>query len=195
MVQFGREGEILDDRKIIELFYERSEQAIKELSKKYGSVCERMANNILNNMSDAEECVNDAYLGVWNSIPPENPESLAGYVCRIVRNLAIKRYHENTALKRNSFYDIPLDELDECLASSSSAGDELEAKELSEMINRFLATLDKKNRTMFVRRYWFSDSIEEIAGSFKTSRHYVSVKLSRIRKALKKYLKKEGVSL
>ncbi len=195
MVRFGKEGEILDDRKIIELFYERSEQAITELSKKYGSVCERIANNILNNISDAEECVNSAYLGVWNSIPPENPESLAGYVCRIVRNLAIKRYHENTALKRNSFYDISLDELDECFASSSSAEDELEAKEVSEMINRFLMTLDKKDRTMFVRRYWFSDSIKEIAEKFRTSKHYVSVRLSRIRKALKKYLKKEGVSL
>ena len=101
----------LDDRKIIELFFERSEQAIIELSKKYGSVCSKVAFNILNNTQDTEECVNDAYLGTWNTIPPQNPNPLLSYVCRIVRNLAIKKYHTNTAAKRNSIYDVALDEL------------------------------------------------------------------------------------
>ena len=185
----------MDDQKIIELFYERSEQAITELSKKYGSLCEKIADNILNNHLDAEECVNDAYLAVWNTIPPQNPDSLVSYVCRIVRNQAIKKYHENTALKRNSIYDTSLDELEEVLPSSASVEGELEAKEVSAMIDRFLETLDKQSRTMFIRRYWYSDSIEEIALSFKTSKHYISVRLSRIRKALKKYLVKEGVSV
>ena len=185
----------MDDKKIIELFYERSEQAITELSKKYGLLCEKVADNILNNHLDAEECVNDAYLAVWNTIPPQNPDSLVSYVCRIVRNQAIKKYHENTALKRNSIYDTSLDELEEVLPSSASVEGELEAKEVSAMIDRFLETLDKQSRTMFIRRYWYSDSIEEIALSFKTSKHYISVRLSRIRKALKKYLVKEGVSV
>jgi RNA polymerase sigma-70 factor (ECF subfamily) len=185
----------LDDKKIIELFYERSEQAITELSKKYGLLCEKIADNILNNHLDAEECVNDAYLAVWNTIPPQNPDSLVSYVCRIVRNQAIKKYHENTALKRNSIYDTSLDELEEVLPSSASVEGELEAKEVSAIIDRFLETLDKQSRTMFIRRYWYSDSIEEIALSFKTSKHYISVRLSRIRKALKKYLVKEGVSV
>jgi len=185
----------LDDKKIIELFYERSEQAITELSKKYGLLCEKIADNILNNHLDAEECVNDAYLAVWNTIPPQNPDSLVSYVCRIVRNQAIKKYHENTALKRNSIYDTSLDELEEVLPSSASVEGELEAKEVSAMIDRFLETLDKQSRTMFIRRYWYSDSIEEIALSFKTSKHYISVRLSRIRKALKKHLVKEGVSV
>lgn len=101
----------LDDRKIIELFFERSEQAIIELSNKYGSVCSKVAFNILNNKQDTEECVNDAYLGTWNTIPPQNPNPLLSYVCRIVRNLAIKKYHTNTATKRNSIYDVALDEL------------------------------------------------------------------------------------
>lgn len=90
----------MEDSKIIELFYERSEQAIVELSKKYGSVCTKVANNILNNSRDTEECVNDAYLGAWNSIPPQKPNPLLSYVCRIVRNLAIKKYHANTATIR-----------------------------------------------------------------------------------------------
>lgn len=185
----------MDDKKIIELFYERSEQAITELSKKYGLLCEKIADNILNNHLDAEESVNDAYLAVWNTIPPQNPDSLVSYVCRIVRNQAIKKYHENTALKRNSIYDTSLDELEEVLPSSASVEGELEAKEVSAMIDRFLETLDKQSRTMFIRRYWYSDSIEEIALSFKTSKHYISVRLSRIRKALKKHLVKEGVSV
>lgn len=185
----------MDDKNIIELFYERSEQAITELSKKYGLLCKKVADNILNNHLDAEECVNDAYLAVWNTIPPQNPDSLVSYVCRIVRNQAIKKYHENTALKRNSIYDTSLDELEEVLPSSASVEGELEAKEVSAMIDRFLETLDKQSRIMFIRRYWYSDSIEEIAKAFKTSKHYISVRLSRIRKALKKYLVKEGVSV
>ena len=185
----------MDDKNIIELFYERSEQAITELSKKYGLLCKKVADNILNNHLDAEECVNDAYLAVWNTIPPQNPDSLVSYVCRIVRNQAIKKYHENTALKRNSIYDTSLDELEEVLPSSASVEGELEAKEVSAIIDRFLETLDKQSRTMFIRRYWYSDSIEEIALSFKTSKHYISVRLSRIRKALKKHLVKEGVSV
>ena len=100
----------MDDSKIIELFYERSEQAIIELSKKYGTVCTKVAKNILNDVRDTEECVNDAYLGAWNTIPPQRPNPLLSYVCRIVRNLAIKKYHANTAVKRNSIYDVALDE-------------------------------------------------------------------------------------
>jgi len=185
----------LEDSKIIALFYERSEQAIVELSNKYGAVCNKVANNILNNRLDAEECVNDAYLGVWNTVPPQNPDPLISYVCRIVRNLAVKRYHQNTAMKRNSYYDVSLEELDECLPSGVSVEGEIEAKEVSEMINRFLKDLDKKSRVIFVRRYWYADPIDDIADRFDTSRHYISVKLSRIRKALRKYLVKEGVSL
>lgn len=185
----------MEDDKIIELFYERSEQAITELSDKYGAICNKIADNILNNRQDAEECVNDAYLAVWNTVPPQRPDPLISYVCRIVRNLAVKKYHENTAVKRNSFYDVSLEEIEECLSVEASQEGELEAKEVSEMINRFLAGLDKKSRMIFIRRYWYSDSIEEIAERFDTGGHYISVRLSRIRKALKKYLKKEGVNL
>ena len=103
----------LEDNKIIDLFYARSEQAIIELSKRYGAVCRKIAGNILNNRLDAEECVNDAYLGVWSTVPPQSPDPLQAYVCRIVRNLSITKYHSNTAVRRNSFYDVALDELEE----------------------------------------------------------------------------------
>ena len=185
----------MDDSKIIELFYERSEQAIVELSEKYGAVCGKIAYNILNNRLDAEECVNDAYLAVWNTVPPEKPEPLLSYVCKIVRNLALKKYHENTAEKRNSVYDVSLDEIADCIPASVHVEDEVEAKEVAALINGFLETLDKQSRIMFVRRCWHADSIEELAVLFHKSKHYVSVRLSRIRKALKRYLTEKGISL
>ena len=185
----------MDDDRIIELFNERSEQAIIELSSKYGAICIKVANNILNNQSDAEECINDTYLGVWNTIPPQNPNPLLSYVCRIVRNLAIKKYHSNTAKKRNSLYDVALDELENCFSSAETAEDEYSAKLLTETINDFLETLDKDSRVIFVRRYWFSDSVSDIAEIFNTSSHNVSVRLSRVREKLKKHLIKEGFYL
>ena len=185
----------MDDSKIIELFFARSEQAILELSNKYGAICSKIADNILNNELDSEECVNDAYLGVWNTIPPQKPDPLLSCVCRIVRNLALKKYHENTAQKRNSFYDVALDEIADCIPASFSVEDEIMAKEIAGLIDGFLETLDRQSRIMFIRRYWHADSMDELAELFHKSKHYISVRLSRIRKALGQYLKKEGVSL
>lgn len=185
----------MDDWKIIELFYDRSEQAIIELSNKYGAICSKIAFNILNNRQDTEECVNDAYLGTWNTIPPQNPNPLLSYVCRIVRNLAIKKYRANTAIKRNSIYDIALDELENCFPSINSVEDHFNATDTAHIIDKFLETLDKKNRIIFVRRYWYSDSISDIAKLFHTNNHNISVRLSRTREKLKKFLIQEGVSL
>lgn len=182
----------MEDSRIIELFYARSEQAIKELSKKYGALCTHVARNILNSRQDAEECVNDAYLGVWNTIPPENPNPLRTYICRIVRNLSIMRYHSNTAKKRNSYYDAALDELEDCITSVSSVEDEISVRELSRLLDAFLDNLDVENRVIFVRRYWYSDSVSEIAERLGVSSNNISVRLSRIRSKLKKFLEKEG---
>lgn len=182
----------MEDSRIIELFYARSEQAIKELSKKYGALCTHVARNILNSRQDAEECVNDAYLGVWNTIPPENPNPLRTYICRIVRNLSIMRYHSNTAKKRNSYYDAALDELEDCITSASSVEDEISVRELSRLLDAFLDNLDVENRVIFVRRYWYSDSVSEIAERLGVSSNNISVRLSRIRSKLKKFLEKEG---
>lgn len=183
------------DSEIIGLFYERSEQAIMELSKKYGAACRKVARNILNNDLDAEECVNDAFLGAWNTIPPQNPSPLLTYVCRIVRNLSIKKYHANTSIKRNSYYDTALDELEECLASSVNVENQLAVKELTQLLDSFLDTLDKKNRMMFVRRYWYSDSIPDIAARFQISSNNATVRLFRVREKLRIYLRKAGFEI
>jgi len=185
----------LDDREIIALFFARSEQAVAALSEKYGALCLRVAGNILNDRLDAEECVNDAYLGVWNTVPPQEPDPLVSYVCRIVRNLALKRYRANTAQKRDGRYDLALDELAACFPAAASAEEETDARELARAIDRFLAALDRESRVLFVRRYWHGDSIEALAALFHTSGHNVSVRLSRLRKKLGGYLRKEGVTL
>lgn len=186
---------MLEDSKIIELFFARVEQAIVELSAKYGTVCNRIARNILKNDLDAEECVNDTYLAAWNTIPPQKPDPLRIYIFRIVRNIAIAKYHANTSKKRNSYYDVALEELENCLATSSTAEQEIAADELSKEIDRFLATLDEESQMLFVRRYWYSDSISDLAERFHASNNNVSVRLSRIRNNLKIYLQKEGYEL
>lgn len=185
----------MTDSNIIELFFERSEQAIVELSTKYGAVCKKVAGNILGNDLDAEECVNDAYLGVWNTIPPQKPDPLLTYFSRIVRNLSIARYHANSAIKRNSYYDAALDELEDCLASTEDIEAELSAKELTVLLDTFLDALDQTDRIMFVRRYWYADSICDISQMFQMSRNNVSVRLLRTREKLRNYLKKEGYEL
>lgn len=186
---------ILLDSEIIDLFNERSERALVEVSKKYGRVCRKVSRNILNNDLDAEECVNDAFLGAWNTIPPQKPNPLLTYICRVVRNLSIKKYHANTSIKRNSFYDTALDELEECLASSKSIERELDAQELTLLLDSFLDTLDKESRMIFVRRYWYSDSIPDIAASFQISNNNATVRLFRTREKLKKYLRKAGYKI
>lgn len=183
----------MEDNEIINLFQARSEQAIEELSKKYGAICTKIALNILKNRLDAEECVNDAYLGVWDTVPPQNPSPLLAYVSRIVRNLSIRKYHSNTSAKRNSFYDAALDELENCIASGQTIENELSAKELSGLIDTFLGTLDKTSRIIFVRRYWYSDPVSDIAAKMRMSSNNVSVRLSRTRAKLRKFLKKEGI--
>lgn len=183
----------MEDQEIVELFFARSERAIAQLQDKYGNRLMKIACNILNDRLDTEECVNDAYLAVWNTIPPQNPDHLFTYACRIVRNLSVKKYHANKARKRNSQYDVALDELGECIRSKETVENEYAAKELAEEINRFLGTLSKENRMMFVRRYWFSDSIADLARMFNTSSKNISVRMLRIRQKLKKYLEKEGI--
>ncbi len=181
-----------DDSKIIDLFYARDEEAIAKLSKKYGRDCHRISKNILKNDLDAEECVNDTYLAAWNTIPPAKPNPLKTFILRIVRNLSIAKYHANTAEKRNSYYDTALDELEHALANAITIEQEMEARELSRLLDRFLDTLDKDSRLMFLFRYWYSDSLSDIAKRFGTNSHNVSVRLSRIRQKLKTYLTKEG---
>lgn len=183
----------LEDSQIVALFHERSEQAIAELDRKYGAAVRKTAANILNDRQDEEECVNDTYLGVWNSVPPQKPDPLLSYVCKIARNLAVKKFHARSAQKRNSAYDLALDELEECIPSALSVEDELAAKELSAAIGRFLDTLGYEDRFCFVRRYWYADAVSDIAEMTHSGSHRVSVRLFRTREKLNRYLKEEGL--
>ena len=183
----------MTDTEIINLFFERSEQAIDELARKHGSAVARVARNILGNEQDTEECVNDTYLGTWNAIPPHRPSPLRTFVCKIARNLATKKYHANTAMIRNSQYDLALDDLEEILAGSGSVEEAYEAKELRAAINGFLATLNPSDRFIFMRRYWYSDPVKDIAQMAHSTTNSVTVRLFRIRKKLKLYLEKEGL--
>ena len=183
---------VTDDSKLIELFFERSEQAVELLSEKYGGVCLSTARNILSSPQDAEECVNDAYLAVWNTVPPERPSPLIAYLLRIVRNLSLKKHRSNSAAKRGSGYDSAMDELAECIPSNENVESEYDANELGGLIDRFLGTLGKDERVMFVRRYWFGDDIGALAKHFGISRHAASGRLYRTREKLKAYLKKAG---
>lgn len=185
----------MQDSKIIDLFFERSEQAITELSDKYEKLCKKISINILGNEEDALECINDSYLGIWNTIPPEKPDNLKYYLCRIVRNNALKRFHANTAKKRNSFYDVALQELEECLPDENTLEKELMSEEISCLLSIFLESQSKINRIIFVRRYYFSDSIPEISQRVKLTENNVSVRLNRMRKSLKNHLEKEGIKI
>ncbi len=183
----------MDDEKIIELFFNRSEQAIEEVDKKYGKTCHNISYNILHNKLDAEECVNDAYLGAWNAIPPARPNPLLTYLCKIVRNLSLKRYEFNTAIKRNSTYDVAMEELESCLSSPETIESEIALKELTHIIENFLDSLSTENRVIFLRRYWFSDTYSDIAARVGMTEKNVSVRLTRIREKLRNYLTEREV--
>lgn len=181
----------MDDSKIIALLWNRAQSALDALSQKFGKGLYRMAHNILGNHADAEETVNDTYLALWDSIPPQNPDPLGAYVYRVGRNQALKRYRLNTAQKRNSHYDLSLEELSGCLAGTSLEED-YDAILLGQTIDRFLDTLDSKNRRIFLRRYWFGDRIADLAKAEHLTPNALTVRLSRIRQQLKDYLIKEG---
>lgn len=128
----------MEDQLIIKLFFDRSEDAIRELTLKYGKICKQLTNRFLHNEQDSEECINDAYLAVWNTIPPQNPDPFSAYVFRIVKNTALKKYRANTARKRNNYYDVILEEVDEFLIVNETVESEILAKEISRQINIFL---------------------------------------------------------
>lgn len=177
-----------EDEKIIELFFERSEQAIRELDIKYGKVCHKLSYNIVNSRQDAEECVNDAYLGAWNAIPPTRPDPLLTYLCKIVRNISLKIYYKKEAAKRNSIYTIAMQEIETCLSDQKTVEAEIEARELAHIIENFLDTLTIENRVIFMRRYWFSDNYKDIAKYVGLTEKNISVRLTRIRRKMKEYL-------
>ena len=183
----------MEDEKIIELFFERSEQAIRALDMKYGKICRSLSYNIVNSREDAEECVSDAYLGAWNAIPPARPDPLLSYIAKIVRNLSLKKKKKKEAAKRGGHYTMALEEIEGCIAGQNTAEDELDARELARILGEFLDALTVENRVIFLRRYWFADSCRDIAELVGLTEKNVSVRLSRTREKLRRYLMEREV--
>ena len=179
---------MINDEEIIDLFFERSEQAIRESDIKYGKICHNLSYNIVNSRRDAEECVNDAYLGAWNAIPPTRSEPLLSYIVKIVRNVSLKIYYRKEAAKRNSTYTVAMQEIEACIADQKTVEDEVEARELAHIIESFLDTLTTKERIIFMRRYAYIDTYADIAKRMGISEKNVSVRLSLIRQKMKQYL-------
>lgn len=184
----------MEDSRIVELYWIRSESAIKETSSKYGKYCYTIAYNILSNEQDAEESVNDTYMGAWNSIPPHRPSVLSTFLGKITRRISINRWKERSRDKRGgNAVTLALDELEDCVPSSADTEGLLEIKELSSAINSFLSTLTETERDVFVCRYWLLASVEEISMRFDFSQSKIKSMLYRTRKKLNAFLVKEGL--
>ena len=184
----------MEDSKIMALFWSRSESAIRETETAYGRYSLGIAQNILADRADAEECVSDAYMTLWNTIPPQRPERLQSYLGRIVRNGALNRLKAKSTAKRGGGHaPAALEELAEILPAREGVEEVFEAKELGRQITRFLEDQPKDKRVMFLMRYWYCDSVEAIAKATGFTKSKVKMSLSRTRKELKEYLLKEGI--
>ena len=186
-------GDTVEDEKIVELYWARSEDAIKQTDIKYGSYCRRIAMNILSSELDAEECVNDAYLRAWEAIPPHRPERLSAFLGKITRNISLNRYARDHAQRRVPTVEAVYEELSELIPDTAESIDD--ERELAEAINHFLASLPQKSRIIFIQRYWYLCSVKEIAKNRGLTESNVKVILMRTRKMFKEYLTKEGITV
>ena len=184
----------MEDKQIVDLYWERSESAIKETEKKYGRYCHYIAYQILENDEDAKEVVNDTYLKTWQTIPPKRPEALKPYVGMISRHLAFDVYEEQHTQKRGQI-PLVLDELAECLPSDEDDWDVVSGIALHDSLNTFLRGLPQKTRNIFIRRYWYTSSITEIAEEYSMKESAVGMLLLRTRNKLKTHLQKEGFNV
>ena len=186
----------MEDKQIIELYWNRLENAIEETSRKYGRYCHYIANNILRNKEDSEECVNDSYFKLWNVIPPHKPQSLRAFLGKITRNQALHLWEKNQAKKRKAdSVSIVLEELSDCIPGSDNVEQITEHMVLVDALNHFLEELTPEHRNIFMTRYWYFASIKEIASKYDLSESKVKMTLSRLRQKLKEILEKEGIVL
>ena len=186
----------MEDKEIIKLYLDRNEKAIAATSEKHGSYCKTISVNILKNDEDAEECVNDTYMKTWNAIPPQIPVIFSAFLGKIVRNISFNKYRHNNSQKRGgSEMPLILDELGEIVSGKESVEDEIDKKELLRDINGFLNSISEYKRGIFIRRYWYSDKVSDIAQRYGRSENSVSVELNRIRKKLSDHLLKRGYEL
>ncbi len=185
----------MDDPKIIELYYQRSEQAIRETDAKYGAYCRSIALNILSVWEDAEECVNDTWHAAWNRMPPDLPRCLRAFLGRITRNLSISRFRANHAQKRYQGMEVLLSELDDCVPDGGSVEQAADARALSALICGWLDSLGEDDCTLFVRRYWHGDAVKDLARKWGCTAGQMAQRMLRLRRELKAYLEQEGVAL
>lgn len=175
------------DQDIIALYFARNEKAIAETAKSYGNVCMQVSMNILQSRPDAEECVNDTYMKTWNAVPPTWPHSLCAFVCRIARNLSLNRLRDLRREKRNKELTCSLEELEACIPASIE-----DSNLLADLFNSFLERLNESDRVLFMGRYWYSYTINDLAGSMHLSKKAVYMRLHRIRERLRAYLGERG---
>lgn len=185
----------MTDFEIVALYWQRSEEAISCTIQKYGRYLLKIAANILRIHEDAEECVNETYLSTWEQLPPDRPEKLLPYLGRITRCLALDRYDYLHAQKRNADFTVQLSELEYCLSSPDQASQHIDQAELAAAISAFLRTQNQEDCRLFIRRYWYSDSIHQIAKRYGLLENSVKSRLFRTRNRLKDYLQKEGYFL
>lgn len=183
----------MEDKDILALYRARSEDAVAATEEKYGGLCRSVAQNILPSGEDAEECVNDAWLSAWNSIPPQQPDNLSAYLARLTRNAALDRFRHEHAGKRGAG-EVPaaLDELEECIPGRGGVEEALDARDLTAAIEKFLRAQPPLQRNMFLRRYWYLCPVGEIARDWGMTRSRAASILHRTRSALKRYLEQEG---
>ncbi|MBQ7324278.1 MAG: sigma-70 family RNA polymerase sigma factor [Clostridia bacterium] len=186
----------MNDLNIIELLWERSEAALDEISDQYSRLYKSVLREILGDDSDTEECANDLLLAVWNSIPPNRPDSLPAYICKLARRIGIDRLRYSTRQKRNGGYTIALSELEECLPDGEPADDSREqSQRIREVLTEFLKALDPETQILFIRRYVYLESVTDLAKRFEMKENRISARLYRARLKLKRMLEKEGITL
>lgn len=183
----------MEDNRIVQLFWDRSEEAISRISDKYGAFCFAIAENILSCREDSEECVNDTWLSTWNAIPPARPDPLKPYVGKITRNIAFDKYAYRNAAKRNANATVLLSELGEIADGSEDTVADTEA--ITAAINEFLAGLDRLNRALFLRRYWYYDSLADLAGKSGLRENVIKARLARMREKLRRKLMERGIRI
>ena len=187
-----KRGDLMEDFKIVDLYWERSERAISETRTKYEKMLSGISYSLLKSREDAEECVNDTYLSAWNQMPSDRPTYLGAYLSKIIRALSIDKFRSRHSKRRGGFDELCA-ELDECISSGVSIEEQYDNEQLVRIINRFLESLSEERRVIFVRRYFYSDTVEQIAERMRISRSKVKTSLFRMREELKQILEKEGM--
>nr|WP_325216045.1 RNA polymerase sigma factor [uncultured Oscillibacter sp.] len=191
----GEEAESMEDGQILDLYWSRDQRAIRETDGKYGKLLHGIAWNLLRSREDSEECVNDTYLRAWEAIPPARPGAFRAWLGRITRNLSLDRWKSRGAEKRGGGAELLLGELEDCLPAPGGTERAVEDRELAELLNVFLQSLTREGRAMFLRRYWYGESVAEVAEALGCGEGKVKSSLFRSRKALREFLEREGIAV